>query len=380
MLAIKNTKELEISSSPHIHRKLSVDKIMMWVCVALAPSCIFGILQYGFRALLVLLISVITAVGCEWLFSHFVFKKDSIRDLSAVVTGLIVGANMPSTVPLFVPFLASAFAIIVAKEVFGGLGQNFANPAVVGRIFVFFSFTTLMSTFAVPNTLKISLANFPNSSAIERTSEDVDAVSLASPLTVYKNALTAGEAGESNLKYLEKVNYPYTNFAKKISNSTGISPYTIDAFFGNKIGCIGEISAILILLGGIFLMVMGIISWHIPVCFLLSYGIIEWIFGGFVFSAGAFAGNPLYSILTGGIMLSAFFMATDMVTTPITNRGKIIFAVALGFFTFLFRRFSSLPEGASVALLLSNVLSPTIDKFCKNRVYGVIKTKREKKK
>lgn len=359
-------KQFEISSSPHIHRNISTDRLMLYVIVALLPSCIFGICQYGWRALMVLLVSVISSVGCEWLFSHFVFKKDTIRDLSAVVTGLIVGMNMPSGIPLFVPILASAFAIVVAKEVFGGLGQNFANPALVGRIFVFFSFTTLMSTFATPRALQ---------------GRGMDAVSLASPLTIHKTALTSGNIEEigSNLEYLASVHYPVSSTAEKISNSIGSNPYMVDAFFGNQVGCIGETSALLILLGGIFLVVMGVISWHIPICYLVSYGFIEWVLGGFVFGAGAFRGDPIYSILTGGVMLSAFFMATDYVTTPITDRGKIIFGVTLGVLTFLFRRFSSLPEGASVALLLCNVLTPTIDKFVRNKVYGVIKLKAKKK-
>lgn len=370
-------KQFEISSSPHIHRKLSTDRIMLYVIIALLPSCLFGIFQYGWRALVVLLVSVVTSVGCEWLFSHFVFKKDTIRDLSAVVTGLIVGMNMPSTIPLFVPFLASAFAIVVVKEVFGGLGQNFANPALVGRIFVFFSFTTLMSTFAVPRTLQAT----PRTAVVQ----EVDAISLASPLTVHKTALSNLKEGDSpatigsNTEYLATVSYPYTAFAENVSNSTGINPYVVDAFIGNQVGCVGETSALLILIGGIFLIAMGIISWHIPVCYLLSYGIIEWILGGFVYGAGAFHGDVIYSILTGGVMLSAFFMATDYVSSPITKKGKIVYGIALGLFTFLFRRFSSLPEGASVALLLCNVISPTIDKFVRNKVYGVIKLKKKAK-
>ena len=376
----KEINKFELETSPFIRGGFSTNWIMIFVCIACLPSCIFGIYQFGFRAFLVLLVSVLSSVLFEFLFSFFVFKKNSIFDFSAVVTGLLIGMNMPSGIPLFIPILASLFAIVVAKEVFGGLGQNFVNPAIAGRIFVFFSFTSLMTGFACPRVFSNPKSYvIPHYQEQSQTAFDkllnnnniaIDAFSSASPLTFYSTAAKGGGTKLGNIDYLIVNDYPYSKTAEKISDGTGIKPYYTDAFLGNRIGCIGETSSLWILIGGIFLLVMGIISWHIPVCYLVFYALVEWIFGGLVNGGGFFSGDGIYSILTGGVMLCAFFMATDYVSSPLTGKGKVIYSLFLALFSFLFRRFSSLPEGVSIALLLCNIITPTIDKFTMPRRYG----------
>ena len=346
---------MTVRTSPHIHGNLRTDKAMLFVVAALLPSALWGVWAFGLRALLVLVVSVAAALLTEYLLG-LVSKEFTLRDGSALVTGLLVGMNMPPAIPLFIPVIASAFAIAVVKWTFGGLGCNWMNPALAGRVFVFFSFTSEMGTFTLPRVF------------------GVDAVASATPLSALKTAMSAGAAGHS----ADLLTLPVTDFAASVGESLGVSPYVVDAFFGNVGGCIGEVSSLLLLAGGIFLIATKIITWRIPVVYLGSFAVLSWVFGGIPYGLGAFHGEILLPLFTGGLMLGAFFMATDWVTTPTTPLGEIIFAFGCGFFTFLIRYFGSLPEGVSLAIILMNIIAPTIERFVKVRPFAYVKQPKKK--
>ena len=238
--------------------------------------------------------------------------------------------------------------------------------------------------FELPEKINDNLHDLINSvlayevSAFISENSGVDTVSTATMLSANKTALVGGAKGDME-SVLSSVNVPVTQFAQSLSEKTGISPYTIDAFFGNQGGCIGEVSALLLIVGGIFLIAAGVITWHIPVVYIGSFAILSWLFGGIPSGAGLFNGEILTPIFTGGLMLGAFFMATDWVTTPTTIKGQVIFAIGCGFFTFLFRYFGSLPEGTSLAIILMNIVSPTIDRYIKPKKFGYVKSVKEKK-
>lgn len=360
---------IHISASPHVHSKksYSIQNIMLWVIIALLPAAIWGVILFGARALLVMAISVFTSVATEALIG-WLSKKDisSIKDLSAVVTGLLIGMNFSALVPLYVPIIASVFAIAICKATFGGIGNNWANPAIGGRVFAMFSFSSVLSSYPVHR--------FLSSLALTRPTP---ILSGATPLAFYKSL---SPQGLSFTYALDKGWYPITSFATKIGNALNINPIYVDAAFGNMSGCIGEVSAVLLLLGAAILFAKKIITWHIPLTYILTFFVFTWIFGGCPQNRGFFKGDPFMGILTGGLFLGAFFMATDMVTTPITNKGRIVFGIGCGFLTFFFRTFASLPEGVSVAILLMNTATPFIDKLTRRRVYGTEKKSKKSKK
>ena len=238
--------------------------------------------------------------------------------------------------------------------------------------------------FELPEKINDNLHDLINSvlssevSAFIVENSSVDTVSSATMLSANKTALVGGAKGNME-SVLSSVNVPVTPFASALGEKLGISPYTIDSFFGNQSGCIGEVSALLLIIGGIFLIVMGVITWHIPVVYIGSFALLSWIFGGIPAGNGLFHGEILTPLFTGGLMLGAFFMATDWVTTPTTTLGQVIFAIGCGFFTFLFRYFGSLPEGTSLAIILMNIVNPTIDRYIKPKKFGFVKAKKEKK-
>ena len=394
-------KELSLSASPHIQSKETTPEIMLWVVISLLPACVWGVYSFGFKALVVLFVSVISCEIFEYIVSKIFFNKNTLDDFSGIVTGLLIGMNLSANVPLFIPILASFFAIVVVKMTFGGLGHNFVNPALAGRLFVFFSFTALMSSFPASKNLtsidnlvypepymvqsitsasvtspsvssSSSASNLSSASSQKKADiKNVSEITSASPLASYKASPYFKKI--SNLDYMRMSGYPYTKLADKINKVTNINPYIIDAFFGNKSGCIGEISGLLLLLGAILLICKKIITYTIPVFYVGFYALLEWVFGGLSYGNGFFQGEVLYSILTGGILLCAFFMATDMVTSPVTEQGHILYSFLIAVLTFLIRRFSSLPEGVSIALMLANIATPTINKYFKRRVFGVAK-------
>ena len=306
-----------VSSSPHVRAKDTTGRIMLYVILALLPTSLFGIYNFGLRALALILVTIISCVASEWIFNKITHKKDTINDLSAVVTGLLLALNLPATLPLWEAVLGGIFAIIVVKMLFGGLGQNFMNPALGARCFLLIAFAADMTNYVI------------------------DEYTGATPLAAMRN----GEA----------VN-------------------TMNMLIGKTAGTIGETSAIAILIGAIFLILMGVIDLRIPASYIISFVVFILLFGGHGFDMSYVTAH----LCGGGLMLGAFFMATDYVTSPITPRGQIIFGICCGIFTGLFRCFGANAEGVSFAIILSNLLVPMIEKVTIPRAFGQVKEKKAK--
>ena len=300
---------LTVSSSPHIKRPDTTRGIMSDVVIALAPAATYGCILFGLRALAVLITSVGVAVLSEFLWNKALKKPNTIKDMSAVVTGLLLGMNLPPTLPLWQAAIGSVAAIIVVKQMFGGLGHNFANPAIAARIILLVSFPASMTRFTEPVS---------------------DAVTSATPL--------AGTAGALSFKTL---------------------------FFGMHAGSIGETSAFLLIVGGLYLVIRRVITPVIPVCFIGTVALLSLIAGE----------NVMLSVFGGGLILGAVFMATDYTTSPTTPLGKAVFAVGCGIITFVIRKFGSLPEGVSYSILLMNILVPHINRFTLSKPFGFEKVK-----
>ena len=300
---------MKVSSNPHIRSKMSTQIIMLCVVIALLPTTVFGIYNFGQNALILVIVTVLSCVLFEYLFDLLVHKNITIKDGSAVVTGLLLALNLPPNAPWWIGVIGGFFAIVVVKMLFGGLGQNFMNPALGGRCFLLLAFTSIMTDFAT------------------------DAYSGATPLA----ALKAGEQ---------------VNVFKMVTGFTS--------------GTIGETSMIAIVLGAIFLMLMGIIDLRIPGTYIVTFVVFIVLFGGrgfdFDFIAAHLAG--------GGLMLGAFFMATDYVTRPITIKGQYVFGILLGILTGIFRIFGASAEGVSYAIILGNLLTPLIEKYTMPHAFG----------
>ncbi|MGL4797849.1 MAG: RnfABCDGE type electron transport complex subunit D [Cellulosilyticaceae bacterium] len=312
-------KLLKVSASPHTHANHTVQSVMRDVIIALMPALLVSVWGFGLGALGVTLLTVVSCVAFEALWFKFTKQKGTVRDLSAVVTGLLLAFNLPATVPLYIPVVGAFVAIILAKALFGGIGQNFINPALAARAFLLTAYTGAMTSFG-PYT----------------GGAMADVVTGATPLALLKKG------------------------------STDALPSLWDAFVGNMNGCIGEVSALAILLGGLYLIYRKVITWHIPVCYLGTMFVVS-------LCSGAGAYDSFYSLLLGGAMLGAFFMATDYTTTPMTVKGQIIFAVGAGLIAGLIRLGGGYPEGVSYSILLMNLAVPLIDRYVKNKPFGRVK-------
>ena len=381
-----NSPTLLVTSSPHLHEGTKTRTIMWTVVIALLPATAWGIYVFGLNALAVVLVSIFTAVLTELIIS-LIKHKITVLDGSAFLTGLLIGLNMPPQVPLYIPAIASLFAIAVVKQAFGGLGSNWMNPALAGRVFVMFSFQGPMSTWQLPRTLLGSSLTVTAASTLRQS---VDAITSASPLMTIKNSLTeitsrfadplkAKEYLQSiggPLQVLSEKNYPVSEFALQIANwlnsnlGLKIQASYLDLFFGNIPGCIGEISAFLLLFGAGLLFIRRIISWEIPLSMLGSFSLLVWLLGGLRFGAGLGSGDVAFQLFSGGLILGAFFMATDYVTSPLSRIGKIVFGLGCGVLTFLIRFYGSLPEGVSLAIIIMNMTVPLIDSFFKPKIFG----------
>lgn len=330
-----------VSASPHVRSGVTTRSIMRDVAIALAPASAMGVFMFGFRAFLVLLTSVVAAMVSEYLWKRLVKKdKSGFTECSALVTGLLLGMNLPSTVPMWMPVVGSAFAIIVVKEMYGGLGQNFMNPALAGRCFLLICFAGRMTDFAVEQ----SRAMFYNGAAT------VDGLSSATPLAVIKNL---GEA----------------DVAAGIE-SAGFS--LSDMFFGFTGGVIGETSTLAILIGAAYLLVRKVINLRIPVAYLATFSVFMLLFGGHGFDMTFLA----CELCGGGLMLGAWFMATDYVTSPITKLGQVVFGILLGLLTGIIRVCGNSAEGVSYAIIFCNLLVPLVERLTMPRAFGVVKAKK----
>ena len=301
-----------VSSSPHVRSKDTTERIMLYVIIALLPTTLFGIYNFGYRALILILVTIASCVASEWIFNKIVHKKQTINDLSAVVTGLLLALNLPATLPWWEAVLGGGYAIVVVKCMFGGLGQNFMNPALGARCFLLIAFAANMTNFTI------------------------DSYTGATPLAAMRNG--------------DPVN-------------------TMDMLIGRTAGTIGETSAIAILIGAIFLILMGVIDLRIPASYIITFIVFMLLFSGH----GADWTYITAQLCGGGLMLGAFFMATDYVTSPITPMGQIIFGICCGIFTGLFRCFGANAEGVSFAIILSNILVPMIEKYTVPRAFGMVK-------
>ncbi len=321
---INEANLLTVEPSPHIKRRASIRSSMLEVIIALLPACIFGVYVFGWRALAVLLISTASAVLFEFLYQKLMKKPVMIKDCSAALTGLLLGMNLPASVPFWLPVVGSAFAIIVVKQLFGGIGRNFLNPALAARAFLFFSWPAHMTKYTgILNRVPITEATDLNASA-----------------TV--------------LSQIKEGSTPATSL--------------IDLFIGNCDGTIGEISALLLIVGGIYLLIRGIISWQIPTTYIATCAVMFFVFPQVAGAARLDA--MLFELLSGGLMLGAIYMATDYVTCPITKWGRVIFGIGCGLLTFFFRVFGANAEGVSFAILIMNSLVWYIDFATKPRIFG----------
>jgi len=307
---------LIVSGSPHIHKPESISRIMWTVVISLIPAGIAGVIIFGLDALWVTLVAVVAAVLTELVFGICAKKKITVLDGSAVITGILLAFNLPSGVPLWLPIVGAVFSIAIGKQVFGGLGQNIFNPALVGRVFLMASWPKYMTTFTRPF--------------------NYDAITSATPLAILKEG-----------KILEHISY-------------------WDLFLGKHGGCIGEVCILALLIGAAILLIKGYISWHIPATYIFTTAIFTYIFGG----AQLFSGDWLFHILSGGLILGAFFMATDYVATPLTAKGQLIFGIGCGLLTAVIRIWGGYPEGVSYAILMMNAATPFIDRYTKNKIYG----------
>lgn len=311
---------LKVSSNPHIRAKDSTSNIMLYVVLSLLPATAFGVYNFGIHALLLVCITVATTVLAEYVYDKCMKKKITIGDYSAVVTGLLLALNLPPKAPLWIGVIGGLFAIIVVKMLFGGLGQNFMNPALGARCFLLISFTSIMTNF------------------------DCDAYTGATPLAVIKS-------GEGSVELM-------------------------DMIIGRTAGTIGETSAVALLIGAAFLILKKVIDLRVPGSYILSFVVFVLIFSGRGFDVNYI----LSQVVGGGLLLGAFFMATDYVTRPITKNGQIVFGVFLGIMTGIFRLFGPSAEGVSYAIILGNLLVPLIEKITKPTAFGKIKATKKGEK
>ena len=312
-----------VSGTPHVRSKESIQSIMRDVIIALVPATAAGIYYFGLRALILIVAAIISAVFFEWLYEKITKKPVTINDLSAVVTGLLLAMNLPASAPVWVAIVGSAFAIIFAKQLFGGLGQNFINPALAGRAFLLASYPTEMTTWVVPNGLA------------------ADAATYATPLAQLKNG-----ALDASLKQL---------------------------VMGQVGGTIGETCAIALIIGGIYLLYKHVISWKIPVIYIATVFILFAVIGRHGMRM------PLQEIFAGGVMLGGIFMATDYASSPVTPKGQVIFAVGAGLLTYLIRTFGGYPEGVSYSILIMNCCVPLIERCTEPTVFGALPKTKEAK-
>lgn len=323
---------LNISPSPHIQSRETTQKLMLGVVIALIPALFTSILYFGTGAIIVTSASVISCLTFEYLIQRFIFRKPiSITDGSALITGLLLAFNLPSNIPVYMVVIGSLIAIGVAKMTFGGLGNNPFNPALVGRVFMLISFPVQMTSWPVP-------AGF--------STGYTDAVTGATPLAIIKEGI---KNGESLSQLMEKV------------------PSTLNLILGKMGGSMGEVAAIALLIGFAYMLYKKIITWHIPVSILVTIAIftsILWL------SNPEKNADPVFHLLTGGVLLGAIFMATDYVTSPMTPKGKILFGFGIGVLTVIIRVFGAYPEGVSFAILIMNAFVPLMNTYIKPKHFG----------
>lgn len=367
-------RRFELSMSPHVGSSQTTRKIMFDVVIALLPALVAATWFFGPRALLIVLVSSVTAVAAEYLCLKFMKRPVSFAfDGSAIVTGILLAYNLPPGVPFWLPVVGSAFAIVAGKQAFGGLGHNIVNPALLGRAFLVASFPILMTAgWTAPGAWQSDETVWHTSAIMQEnlaTVPEADAITGATPLNVLKQTFdldssaetAAMEGKEAEAEYLE-------GKAVAIRRALYSSSTYMNLLVGRRGGCLGETSIILLIVGGIYLVMRGVLEIRLPISYLATVAVFAWIFGG----SGWFDGDPLFHVLSGGVVLGGIFMVSDMVTTPVTPGGRIIFGVGAGLITMVIRRWGGYPEGCSYSILLMNLATPLIDKFTIPKVFGEV--------
>ena len=325
----QNTKFLTMTASPHVKSPIKTKNIMADVIIALMPALVWAIYIFGFRALTITAVSVLSCVVFEYLYRKLMKKTNTVSDLSAAVTGILLAYSLPVSVPLWLPVIGSFFAIVIVKQLYGGIGKNIINPALAARVFLFIAYPTELTAFTAPG-------EHLNPFAINVSKAASDVAAGATPLVNMKNGIMPDADITATL-------------------------------IGNIPGTIGEVSATLLILTGLYLMIKKVITWHIPVTYIATVAIITLIFPLGDISC---VSSMLLHLFSGGLMLGAFFMATDYVTSPATNLGRIIYGVGCGLITVFIRYFGGYPEGVSFAILIMNLFVWYLDKATKPRVFG----------
>ena len=317
------TSNYLITSKPHMRAKITTQRIMLDVIIALLPAILVAVINFGLRGASVIAVAVASCVFFEWAYQKIMKKPVMVNDLSAVITGILIAFGVPATVPLWTMVVASFFAIVIVKQLFGGIGQNFVNPALAARAFLLAAYPALITMY------DFGLAP--------------DAIASATPLV---------------------------EFAEASLHTPGLGDiWSVLWGFGHTRGAIGEVATILIIAGGVYLLARKVINWRIPVFFIGTTAIMLFVFG----RHGLFTGQPQYEIFLGALMLAAFFMATDYSTSPMTAVGQVVFGIGCGVITAIIRLWGGFPEGVTYAILLMNLLVPLIDKLTMPRVYGATK-------
>ncbi|MBS4015209.1 MAG: RnfABCDGE type electron transport complex subunit D [Candidatus Latescibacteria bacterium] len=321
-------KELYVSVSPHLRSRISIQTIMWSVVIALIPALIGSVYFFGYRALLINGLAIVSALGFELVTQKLFGRRITVTDGSAVITGMLVAFNLPPGVPLWIPIIGSAFAIIIVKQIFGGLGYNFVNPALAARAFLVISWPQLITANWLP----------PQSGFLA----GYDAVTQATPLSLIKTI--------PDISVIQNLNS---------------WPVLKNLMLGNVGGCLGETSAVLLLIGAIYLLIRGFVNYRIPLAYIGTVALLSLILPTKL--------SPLFHIFSGGLMLGALFMATDYVTSPLTTQGKWIFGIGCGVLTMLIRLWGGYPEGVSYSILLMNVATPLIDRYTRPKIFGETK-------
>ena len=325
-MTTENYGILKVTSSPHLRSPETISKIMWTVTLCLLPSGLVSVKVFGIHALWVMITAIASAAIIEWVCCIIAKKEPTLSDGSAVLTGLLLAYNLPPEAPLWMVCIGSLVAIVFGKLVFGGLGFNIFNPALIGRVFLMASFPVLMTKWQAPLS--------------------IDVISAPTPLAVFKDQF----AGTNVFSNADIINYS-----------------TRDLLFGIRGGCIGEACILALLIAAVFLLYKKYISWHTPLGFIGTVALLTWMFGG----KALFTGNIIVPVLSGGLILGAFFMATDYVTGPITRKGQLFFGIGCGIITTVIRLWGGYPEGVSYSILLMNMATPLIDRFVKPKRFGV---------
>lgn len=313
---------LAVSSAPHLVTTMDTTKTMAMVLIALVPSFLVSIYVFGMRVILLTLVCVVASMGFEWLYNKLMHKKQTVGDLSSAVTGVLIAFNVPSNFPYWMAIIGCFVAIVIVKQLYGGIGRNVVNPAITARIVLFISFATEMTTWPTPSM------------------STIDAATSATPLGILKEGSVAD------------------------------LPSNMEMFLGFIGGSMGEVSAVALIIGGLFLIWKKIISPIIPVCFIGTVFVFAFLYYSFAGGDLSALHMAVFHICAGGVMLGAFFMATDYVTSPIMPLGKVIMGIGCGILTMVIRIWGSYPEGVSFSILLMNILTPLIDKLCLKLSYG----------